>query len=57
VVAALALFEVPGDVALAYGLVLHLSSFVVVVLIGLWGLNAEGQTLSGVANSAQHVRP
>ena len=55
-VAALALFGVPGDVALAYGLTLHLSNFIFVVLAGLWALHVEGQTLSGVATSAQHVR-
>ncbi len=55
VVAALALFGIPGDIALAYGLALHLSSFIVVALAGTWGLHAEGQTLAGVASSAQNV--
>ena len=54
-VVALTAFGMPGNVALAYGLVVHLSSFVVVVLAGLWALHAEGQTLSAVAASAQHV--
>jgi uncharacterized membrane protein YbhN (UPF0104 family) len=56
VVAALALFKIPADIALAYGLALHLSGFIMVAVVGVWGLNAEGQTLSGVANSAQNLK-
>jgi uncharacterized membrane protein YbhN (UPF0104 family) len=57
VVAALALFRVPGDIALAYGLALHLSNFGVVALVGVWGLHAEGQTLAGVATEARKMSP
>jgi uncharacterized protein (TIRG00374 family) len=55
-VAALAAFGVPGDVALAYALALHLSNFVMVAVAGVWALHVEGQTLSSVARSAEHVR-
>jgi uncharacterized protein (TIRG00374 family) len=54
-VAALASFGVPADVALAYGLTLHLSNFVVVAVAGLWALNLEGQTVARVARSAEQV--
>ena len=56
-VAALALFGVPGDTALAYGLVLHLSNFGVAVLTGVWGLHTEGQTLAGIATEARKLQP
>jgi uncharacterized protein (TIRG00374 family) len=55
-VAALAAFGVPGDVALAFALALHLSNFIIVALAGLWALHVEGQTLASVARSVEQVR-
>jgi len=54
-VAALALFKIPNDVALAYSIALHVHGFIVVSFFGIYGLDREGQSFKGIANAAQGV--
>ncbi len=55
VVAALALFNIPVDVALAYAVLLHLSCVALAAILGAYGLTVEGQSFSGITHAAQKV--
>lgn len=52
-VAALALFGVPAETALAYAVVLHLLNFVVIAIFGTIGLHREDESLRAVAESTR----
>ncbi len=54
-VAALALFDIPADIALAYAVLLHLWVFVITTILGVYGLNAEGQNFSSAAAATQRM--
>lgn len=55
-IAALALFEIPADVALAYAVLLHVSVFIITAIFGVYGLNVEGQSVSGITDATRHMR-
>jgi glycosyltransferase 2 family protein len=52
-IAALALFEVPVDVALAYAVLLHVLVFIISAIFGVYGLHIEGQNFSGITNATR----
>ncbi len=52
IVAVLALFAVPQDVAFSYGLTFHLTTFVPITLLGLVSLSRASLTLAGVRAEA-----
>ncbi len=52
-VAALAVFKVPADVALAYAIVLHVFSFTITGVSGTIGLDREGESFKHLVASAQ----
>ena len=54
-VAGLAVFQIPRDTALAYAIVLHLSTFLVAAVMGVVGLEREGQSLDRLASAARGV--
>lgn len=54
-VAALALFKIPTDVALAFSIALHVHGYIVISLFGIYGLDREGQSFKGIADAAQSV--
>lgn len=54
-VAALALFKIPNDVALAFSIALHVYSFIVISFFGIYGLDREGQSFKGITDAAQGV--
>lgn len=54
-IAGLAVFNIDHDTALAYGLLVHLYTFLIVALLGIWGLDREGESLGHIASAAQTV--
>lgn len=54
-VAGLAVFGVSGDTALAYALALHVSTFAVAAVMGVIGLDREGESLGHLAAAARGV--
>ncbi len=52
-VAALAVFSIPADTALAYAIVLHLFSFALIAVFGTVGLDREGESFKHLTASAQ----
>lgn len=52
-VASLAVFGVPGDVALAYAIVLHVFGFLVIAVFGTIGLDREGESFKHLTTAAQ----
>jgi hypothetical protein len=54
-VAGLAVFGVPGDTALAYALTLHVSTFAVAAVLGVIGLDREGESLAHLSAAARGV--
>lgn len=52
-VAGLAVFGVPADVALAFALVLHIATFVLIAILGTIGLDREGESFKHLTASAQ----
>jgi uncharacterized protein (TIRG00374 family) len=55
-VAAMALFKVPNDVALAFSIALHVHGFIVISLFGIYGLDREGQSFTAITHAAQDVK-
>jgi uncharacterized protein (TIRG00374 family) len=51
VVAALALFDIPRDLAFSYAISYHLTSFVPITLLGLWSLTRTPDALRGIPSS------
>jgi hypothetical protein len=54
-VAGLAAFQIPRDTALAFALALHVSTFVVAAVMGVIGLDREGESLKHLAAAARGV--
>lgn len=54
-IAGLAVFGIDHDTALAYGLLVHLYTFLLVALLGIWGLDREGESFGHIASAAQSV--
>ncbi len=54
-VAGLAVFKVAPDVALAYALLLHVLSFVLIGVLGTIGLDREGESFKHITASAQSM--
>jgi uncharacterized protein (TIRG00374 family) len=52
IVAVLALFAVPHDVAFSYAITYHLSTFVPITLLGLWSLSRASLTLASARAEA-----
>ncbi len=52
-VAGLAVFRVPADTALAYALVLHVANFILVAVMGVIGLEREGERFGHLATAAR----
>lgn len=52
IVAVLAVFGVPQDVAFSFGLTYHLTTFVPITLLGLWSLSKASLSLSGARAAA-----
>ena len=52
VAAALGLFGVPPDVALAYGITYHITTFVPITLLGLWSLTRTGLSVREATRAA-----
>jgi uncharacterized membrane protein YbhN (UPF0104 family) len=53
VVTGLAVFDIPADTAMAYALVLHVSTFLMAAVAGVIGLQREGQSFAHLASSAR----
>lgn len=53
VVTGLAVFGIPADTAMAYALVLHVSTFLVAAAAGVIGLQREGQSFEHLASAAR----
>ncbi len=56
-IAALALFEIPVDVALAYAVLLHVLVFIISAIFGVYGLHIEGQNFSGITTPREIYWP
>lgn len=54
-IAGLAVFGVPSEVALAYAIVAHVQSFLLVGILGTIGLDREGESFKHIASAAQNV--
>lgn len=54
-VAGLAVYKIASDTALAYAIVLHLSTFLVAAVMGVIGLQREGQSFEHLASAARSV--
>lgn len=51
IVAVLAVFAIPQDVAFSYAITYHLSTFLPITLLGLWSLSKASLSLSGAASA------
>jgi glycosyltransferase 2 family protein len=52
VAAALALFSVPADVGVAYGITYHITTFIPITLLGLWSLARTGLSVREATRAA-----
>ena len=53
IVAVLALYNVPRDVAFSYALAFHVTSFVPITLLGLWSLTRTPGGFRGLRQAEQ----
>jgi uncharacterized protein (TIRG00374 family) len=54
-IAALALFKIPVDVALAYAVLLHVLVFIISAIFGVYGLHIAGQNFSGITTATRNL--